>query len=96
MAKKKLPAKKSTNKSTKTGTPKSNVTVLSKSPKVSNKQYNKDSNIRTKAAKAGIDLTDKAIKIKKANAAARAAGNVKVIKIRGGAGLGGMFGVKNR
>ena len=96
MAKKKLPAKKSTTKTAKTGTPKSNVNVLSRSPKVSNKQYNKDSDIRTKAAKAGIDLTDKAIKIKKANAAARAAGNVKVIKIRGGAGLGGMFNTKNR
>jgi hypothetical protein len=92
----KKPAKKSTTQTTKVGKPKSNVTVLSKSPKVSNKQYNKDSDIRTKAAKAGVDLTDKAIKIKKANAAARAAGNVKVIKIRGGAGLGGMFGVKNR
>ena len=76
--------------------PKSNVNVLSKSPKVSNKQYNKDSNIRTKAAKAGIDMTDKAIKIRKANAAARAAGKTPVIKIRGGAGVGGMFNTKNR
>jgi ribosomal protein S12 len=100
MAKKKAPAKrpaKTSEKTKKLATPKSNVRVWSKSPKVSNKQYNKSSTIRTNAAKLGIDMTDNAIKIKKENAAARAAGNVKIIKIRsGGAGIGGMFGVKNR
>lgn len=83
-------------KTEKIAEPKSNVRVLPKSPKVSNKQYNKSSDIRTRAAKAGIDMTDKAIKIRKENAAIRAAGKTPVIKIRGGAGVGGMFNTKNR
>jgi hypothetical protein len=42
-------------------------------------------------------MTDKAIKIRKENAANRAAGKTTVIKIRsGGAGAGGMFSTKNR
>ncbi len=101
MAKKKAPAAKAAVKTSaktkKAASPRSNVNVLPRSPKVSNKQYNKDSNIRTRAAKAGIDMTDKAIKIRKENAANRAAGKTTVIKIRsGGAGAGGMFSTKNR
>lgn len=49
--------------------------------KAANKRMNKSSDIKTRAAKAGIDMTRKAIDIKAANAADRAAGKTRVEKI---------------
>jgi hypothetical protein len=103
MAKKKIDtpkartkAAKDAAKARKTSEPKSNVYVYpDKASKAANKRYNKSSGIKTRAAKMGIDMTDKAINTKKTNAKIRAEGKTSVVKIRSG-GLGGMYNPKNK
>jgi hypothetical protein len=96
-------AKKATAKSTKTTKkltePKSNVRVR---PKVATKTqpkeaYNKTSTWKTEQAKSGNAARQEAKAVKGKNLLDTFKGKPKkVIKIRGGAGGGGMFGVKNR
>jgi transcriptional regulator len=105
MAKKKAPAKrpaKTSEKTKKLATPKSNVKILerAKSQGLTPKARANANKIMNKA---NTEITNKA---KSGETAKKLAGYVKesnnrkprnVIKIRsGGAGLGGMFGVKNR
>jgi hypothetical protein len=49
--------------------------------KAANKRMNKSSTIKTNAAKAGIDMSGKAIAIKKENAQIRAEGKTTTVKI---------------
>ncbi len=93
MAKKKLPAKKSTKKTTKTGTPKSNVKVV-EGDSIKKLRKNVDSYYSTVKAKSGATAKEKAAEVMRENKKSK---TPKVtVKIRGGAGLGGMFNTKNR
>ena len=103
MAKKKAPAKrpaKTSEKTKKLATPKSSVRVR---PKVATKTqsqggYNALQTWKTEQAASGNAARQEAKRIKIQNDGNTLKGKPKrVIKIRsGGAGLGGMFGVKNR
>ena len=88
-------AVKAVSKTKKIAEPKSNVKVVKKQG-LKKTGKNLESYFSTKKAKSGETAKEKAAEIRKANVASRAAGKTPVIKIRGGAGMGGMFNTKNR
>lgn len=100
MAKKKIDtpkartkAAKSAAKTKKTGTPKSTVKVV-EGDSLKKLRKNVDSYYSTVKAKSGVTAKEKASEIVRENKKSK---TPKVtVKIRGGAGLGGMFNTKNR
>ena len=97
MAKKKAPAKrpaKTSKRTKKLATPKSGVKIL-EGDSLKKLRKNVDSYYTTVKAKSGATAKEKATEVKRENKKSKTPKTV--IKIRsGGAGLGGMFGVKNR
>ena len=97
MAKKKAPAKrpaKTSERTKKLATPKSNVKIL-EGDSLKKLRKNVDSYYTTVKAKSGATAKEKAAEVKRENKISKIPRTV--IKIRsGGAGLGGMFNVKNR
>ena len=103
MAKKKAPAKrpaKTSERTKKLATPKSNVKILEgKSNKQRQKIMNAQRTTATQNAKSGATASRYAeeLEYQKNKRRNSAVSRIKTVKVRsGGAGLGGMFGLKNR
>jgi hypothetical protein len=102
MAKKKAPAKpkgKTSEKVKKSASPRSNVRVRPEVAKKTQpqKEYNKYQTWKTEQAASGNAARQEAKAVKAKNDGDTLRGKSKrVIKIRTGGGMGGMFGTKNR